>query len=808
MHIDLYQVDAFTDKAFGGNPAAVCPLDEWLPDDLMQKIAMENNLSETAFFVQSDDRFKIRWFTPEAEVDLCGHATLAAAYVIFEHTAYGQETIRFDSNSGPLIIEYTENGLKMDFPAWDVQKTDLRDDLTTALGAQPQALYNGKYALAQFDSADEVRKLTPDFKALKAIEDLDFFIVTAPADKDGIDFVSRFFCPKYGIDEDPVTGSAHCILTPFWAKQTANNTLHAHQISARGGSLICEHKGDRVYITGNATLYMKGEINLTKFITDIFGDQDEWWRGAAIYQIYPRSFCDTNNDGIGDIPGITRHLDHIKDLGMEGIWISPFFPSPMKDFGYDISDYRTIDPVFGTLDDFKELLKQAHARDLKIVIDLAVSHTSDQHPWFSDPSKKDWYVWADARIDAEGNPFPPNNWASVFGGSAWEWDEEKQQYYLHNFLKEQPDLNYHNPEVQEEVLDICKYWLEMGVDGFRLDTVNFYFHDAELRDNPGRTYGIEFATQLEKEVEYSRQQHIYDKSRPENLDFIARMRELADRYENRVLIGEIGDDNPYDCAREYTKGSKHLHTTYNTHMMSGTEKDLTEDLVRIPIETYFKCLSTRGDDSDESATPATSQDVGWPSWAFTNHDVVRVSSRWYKLYDHNPALSSLLNILLGCLPGTLFLYQGEELGLPEAEIPFDCIQDPWAKETWPEWQGRDGCRTPMIWNEEQPYHGFSESEPWLPIPETHKGMSVVTQSIDQDSTLHMVQKFYHWRKTRKEFFNLNFEFIHTSHSKITHIIRKDMENETDCIFNLSGQELCYLGHTLPPYSFIISGFND
>ncbi len=535
---------------------------------------------------------------------------------------------------------------------------------------------------------------------------------------------------------------------------------------------------------------------------------NDWWRGAAIYQIYPRSYLDTNNDGIGDLPGITQKLDYIAGLGMDGIWISPFFLSPMKDFGYDVSDYRDVDPMFGTLNDFKALLKKAHELGLKIIIDLVLSHTSEEHPWFSDPDKKDWFVWADAKEDEYGNHAPPNNWVSVFGGSAWEWNDDHKQYYLHNFLKEQPDLNYHNPAVQEEVLDICRFWLDMGVDGFRLDTVNFYFHDAELRDNPGRTYGIEFATQLEKEVAYSQQQHIYDKSRPENLDFIARLRRLTDSYDGRVLIGEIGDDNPYDCAREYTRSGKHLHTTYNTHMMSGTEKPLTEDLVRVPLETYFRCLQTHQTESAESAKPASLQDVGWPSWAFTNHDVVRVASRWHKLYDHHPDLSALLMVLLGCLPGTIFMYQGEELGLPEAEIPLDRIQDPWAKETLPEWQGRDGCRTPMIWDSKKTNAGFSEVAPWLPIPETHKNMDVQAQCGNSASVLNKVSNFYNWRKNREEFFNINFEFRHTSHLKITHIVRYHNEYETHCIFNLSGEELCYLEHTLPPYSYLISHFND
>ena len=523
----------------------------------------------------------------------------------------------------------------------------------------------------------------------------------------------------------------------------------------------------------------------------------DWWKGAVIYQIYPRSFLDTTGDGVGDLKGITQKLEYVASLGVDGIWISPFFKSPMKDFGYDVSDYRDIDPLFGTLADFDELLEKAHSLGLKIIVDLVLSHTSEEHPWFLYESKKDWYVWADPKTDEQGNRAPPNNWASVFGGSAWEWNEKHEQYYLHNFLKEQPDLNFHNTVVQAEMLDICKFWLERGVDGFRLDTINFYLHDQQLRDNPPRESGSKYATQFEGDTPYSAQQHIYDKSQPEMFDFLAKIRELSDQYEGHVLIGEIGDDHPYKLAQGYTAGNKYLHTTYNPHMMSGTQKQLTDDLIREPIEQFFA-----SEESDESAK--TSQ--GWPSWAFSNHDVVRVASRWFKLYEHNPDLSKMLIALLGCLPGTVFLYQGEELGLPEAEIPFDSLQDPWAKETWPEWQGRDGCRTPMIWSEEK-HSGFSKSKPWLPIPDTHKNLDVAAQNTDKSSTLNFTRKFLNWRKNRPEIVKGNFEFIDTNSSKIIDLRRYNNANETHCIFNLSDQKITYKNKEYKPFSYFIDGFN-
>ena len=526
--------------------------------------------------------------------------------------------------------------------------------------------------------------------------------------------------------------------------------------------------------------------------------KNDWWRSAIIYQIYPRSFLDTNNDGIGDLVGISNKLHYIKSLGVDAIWISPFFKSPMKDYGYDVSDYRAIDPLFGTMQDFDTLLERAHALGLKIIIDLVLSHTSNEHPWFSDSSKKDWYVWADAKEDGSA----PNNWVSLFGGQAWEWDDHHQQYYLHNFLKEQPDLNFHNKEVQEETLDICRFWLDKGVDGFRLDVVNFYFHDSLLRDNPPREASAGYATQFEHDTPYSAQQHIYDKSRPENLDFIADLRALTDRYKNRVLIGEIGDDHPYTLAQLYTRGKSHLHTTYNPHMMSGTYKELSEDLVRKPIQDFYDIKK-----SDESAN-SMNTDKGWPSWAFSNHDVVRAASRWYKPFDHDPRLSKLLIATLGCLPGTLFLYQGEELGLPEAQIPYESLHDPWAKETWPDWQGRDGCRTPMVWNGSKPYLGFSQKRPWLPIPKTHEVQHVQHQENDRNSVLNFTKKFIHWRKSKINIFNEDVEFINTNHCKVLHIKWKNNIYETNCIFNLSDKILIYNKKELGPFDFHIDGFSD
>ena len=500
----------------------------------------------------------------------------------------------------------------------------------------------------------------------------------------------------------------------------------------------------------------------------------EWWKGAVIYQIYPRSFHDTNNDGIGDLNGITEKLGYIKDLGVDGTWISPFFTSPMKDFGYDISNYRDIDPMFGHLDDFKALLAKAHDLDLKIIIDLVLSHTSDEHPWFTE--KPEYYVWADPKPDMFGDRVPPNNWVSVFGGSAWQWHEERGQYYLHNFLPEQPDLNFHNQDVQTEALDIAKFWLDIGVDGFRLDVVNFYFHDRELRDNPPRDESLGAATQFEGDDPYSKQAHIYDKSRPENLDFIRKLRALMDQYDNRFTIGEIGDDHPYERSAEYSADGL-LNTCYNTQMMSGTQKSLNPTLIRAPLE---KAL-----DAGE-----------WPSWAFSNHDVVRVASRWYESGDgfsQDPKLSKMLIALLGCLYGTIFLYQGEELGLPEAKLKFEDLQDPWGKNLWPEWQGRDGCRTPIPWTNEEANIKANKTS-WLPIPDAHRILNAETQNSDQDSCLNFTKTFLHWRKTKKALWHGNISF--TDSNEHTLSFTRTYDGQTiRCEFDLK------------TYDFFVEGFS-
>ena len=337
---------------------------------------------------------------------------------------------------------------------------------------------------------------------------------------------------------------------------------------------------------------------------------NEWWRGGVLYQIYPRSYQDSNGDGIGDLPGITQRLDYIAQLGADGIWLSPFFKSPMKDFGYDVSDYRDVDPMFGTLDDFKALVERAHALGLRVMIDQVLSHTSDQHPWFAesrtskDNPKADWYVWAEANEDGG----PPNNWLSIFGGSAWQWDTRRMQYYMHNFLVSQPDLNFHNPDVQQALLDDVRFWLDLGVDGYRLDTANFYFHSKSLESNPprGRPTGEDPAVSAANP--YGWQWHKFDKSQPENLAFLQRLRALLDSCPNTTMVGEIGDDDGIGRMAEYTRGGDKLHMAYCFDLLG------TQHTAPYLHQLFARFLNVVGD--------------GWPCWALSNHDVTRVATRW------------------------------------------------------------------------------------------------------------------------------------------------------------------------------------
>ncbi len=476
-----------------------------------------------------------------------------------------------------------------------------------------------------------------------------------------------------------------------------------------------------------------------------------WWRGAVLYQVYPRSFADSDGDGIGDLPGLTARLEYIADLGVDGLWISPFFPSPMRDFGYDVSDHCGVDPCFGTLPDFDALLARAHALGLKVLIDQVWSHTAAEHPWFTesrssrDNPKADWYVWADAKPDGS----VPNNWQSWMGGPAWRWEPRRRQYHLHNFLPQMPDLNFHCAAVQEAILEIARFWLDRGVDGFRLDTANLYFHDRLLRDNPP------LPPERAGESPVLMQRHLHNADQPETLAFLERLRATMDAYGHgeRMAVGEIGGVDGLRTMQNYTAGDRRLHTAYS-----------------------FGFLGAQPDAAAVAAQLLPWQNGnGWPSWAFSNHDAPRVASRWgagaargfdfgtqaSASDDANAALPpEIWMALLLCLRGTIFVYQGEELGLPQSEIPFEQMQDPFGIANWPLSPGRDGCRTPMPWQAEAPNAGFSAGTPWLPVDRAHVPLAVDRQQAETRSMLHTTRRLIALRRQHPALRDGDFNILH------------------------------------------------
>ena len=488
-----------------------------------------------------------------------------------------------------------------------------------------------------------------------------------------------------------------------------------------------------------------------------------WWRGAVIYQIYPRSFCDTNADGVGDLQGIIERLDYVAALGVDAIWIAPFFRSPMADFGYDIADYRDVDPMFGTLEDFDQLLGGAHARGLKVMIDQVLSHTSVEHEWFRqsrasrDGAYADWYVWADPKDDGT----PPNNWLSIFGGSAWQWEPRRGQYYLHNFLAAQPDLNFHCPQVRVAVLDNVRFWLDKGVDGVRLDAINFCFHDRQLRDNPAKSAEKRIGRGFRADNPYAFQYHYHNNTQPENVDFLVDLRRLMDGYTDVAALGEISSEDSLATMAQYTQHHR-LHLGYSFEL-------LTEDFGAAYIRQTVQRLESQ-------------MTEGWPCWAISNHDVERVATRWGKGRP-SAQLAKMLTAMLCSLRGSVCVYQGEELGLTEAELPYESLRDPYGIAFWPQFKGRDGCRTPMPWNDDA-HAGFSSSTPWLPVPEAHRLHNATKQEADPDSVLHGFRAFMQWRRSQPALRFGDIQFIETAEPVLA--FTRSFEGTTVlAVFNLS-----------------------
>ena len=429
-----------------------------------------------------------------------------------------------------------------------------------------------------------------------------------------------------------------------------------------------------------------------------------WWRDGIIYQIYPRSFADSNNDGIGDLPGITNKLDYLDDLGVDAIWLSPIYPSPDVDFGYDVADYTGIDPKFGTMADFEKLVREAKKRNIHVIMDLVLNHTSDQHPWFiaSKESEEnpyhDWYLWLYPKSDGE----PPNNWAAIFGGSGWEYDPELGQYYYHMFYKEQPDLNWRNPDVHQAMLDVFRFWLGKGVDGFRLDVFNAYFKDAAFRDNPPKL-GIRA---------FDRQQHIHDASQPEMYPLLGEIRTILDEHTGGYVVGETF---LADTAQTATYcGKDKLHAAFNFEFAEN------------------RWHPKRFLDSAQKWYAALEEDA-WPNNFLSNHDMIRAASRYCFGEDDRRAKVALAMLLT--FKGTPFIYYGEEIGMRDIPIRKKSdVLDPIGKTFWPLHKGRDGCRAPMQWTAGK-NAGFSDAKPWLPVNQDYLERNVVNQAAQPDSLL-------------------------------------------------------------------------
>ncbi|NUB28839.1 alpha-glucosidase family protein [Azospirillum brasilense] len=436
-----------------------------------------------------------------------------------------------------------------------------------------------------------------------------------------------------------------------------------------------------------------------------------WLRGAALYQIYPLSFLDGNGDGWGDLDGVLDGLGHVASLGVQGVWISPFYPSPQKDFGYDITDHRAVDPRMGRLETVDRIIEAAHGHGLKVILDLVCGHTSDAHPWFGasrrsrDGEFADWYVWADPRPDGT----PPNNWLSVFGGPAWTWEPRRRQYYLHHFLSSQPALNLHDEAVLQALDDTAAFWLERGVDGFRIDAVDFFAHDPQLRSNPAAAWGgAEPPAKL-----FALQQHLYDMMHPAIHTVLARLRAVVDRYPDRVLLGELSSQP--GAARRIAAycGPQGLHAAY------------TLSLAKQPFTAQNFAGALTGTPQPEAIC-----------WSFSNHDVERAASRWLPPGADLERFNALLATLFATLPGTVCLYQGEELALPNAVLEPEDLRDPFGIAYWPDFQGRDGSRTPMPWRSGVASAGFSSAvETWLPVAEIHHTLAVDVQERRPGSPL-------------------------------------------------------------------------
>lgn len=509
-----------------------------------------------------------------------------------------------------------------------------------------------------------------------------------------------------------------------------------------------------------------------------------WWQNAVIYQIVPLSFLDTDGDGRGDLNGVIQKLDYIAALGVDAIWLTPIYESPMDDLGYDVTDMLDVDPVIGDLELFDKLLALTHARGLRMILDQVWGHTSDRHFWFLESRedqtnpKADWYVWADPKPDGS----PPNNWLSAFNGrSAWAWEPKRQQYYLFHFLESQPKLNWNNPNVVDAILKRASFWLDRGVDGFRIDAPNFLMHDPQLRDERPRPGNAPRPDGIDPDNPMA--QYMFERSfcRPEALDALKPVRQLVDRYPGGMTLAEVTlCEDSIELSSQYVRGRERAHLAYNSALL--VDQPISAKLMQHTLSRIEENFPQGGN-----------------CWMVGNHDYGRLRSRWTgrdadgtpypEMFYHQVAA------MLITLPGALCLYQGDELGLDEAQIPEDIqehqIRDPFGKALYPEVVGRDGSRTPLPWKAEAVSAGFSTHESsWLPIPKAHLLRAVDVQTQKPGSLLNTWRRLLHWRKHQPALTQGSCHILDTDEPLFA-FIREAPQQRLLCMFNLGGDTTHY-----------------
>jgi alpha-glucosidase len=537
-------------------------------------------------------------------------------------------------------------------------------------------------------------------------------------------------------------------------------------------------------VAGLLAVYLCAGAGANGQVTKIDAEGHEWWHHAVFYEVYPRSFADSNNDGIGDLKGITSKLDYLKQLGVSAIWISPCFPSPQVDFGYDVSDYENIDPMYGTLADFDQLIAQGKKRGIKVILDFVPNHTSDQHKWFQESKssrtspKRDWYIWRDGKGPNE----PPNNWTSTFGGSAWKLDPTTGQYYYHYFYAEQPDLNWRNPEVKKAMLDQMRFWYKRGVAGFRLDAVDSLFEDPDLKDNPALPGTDKFGMPNTKEI--------YNKKLPEVHDVLRDMRKVADEY-GAVLIGET-----------WTQNVAQLKEYYGEH---NNELQMPMDLMM----TEFKPFAAPVFREHIGAVEGTG---GWPVFVITNHDIVRSYTRWGDGV-HNDDIAKVAAAMYQLLRGTTIMYYGEEIGMENNDPKSkDEVKDPIGRRGWPLEKGRDGERTPMQWNDGK-NAGFTTGTPWLPIPPSYKTHNVETEAKDQNSILNFYRQLLMLRKQEAALRDGEYIPLNPDDPNVFTFLRRYKDEAVLVVLNMSASEqkvrfdLSPLGFSSPKLTVLATTFH-